>query len=80
MIATYDEHDDMDKGDAVYYPVRYGYASTIHKTQGDEVEHITVFLDAKMNAAGYTALSRVSTGERYLIGGVVTRDHFMPAM
>ena len=65
---------------ASYFPVRYGYASTIHKTQGDEVEHITIVLDAKMPAAAYTALSRVASSDDYLIGGPVTREHFMPAM
>ena len=71
---------DVDKGNAVYYPIRYGYASTIHKAQGDEFEHITVYLDARgMPAAGYTALSRVATSNCYLIGGRVTRKHFVPA-
>eukprot|EP00969_Alexandrium_andersonii_P361512 15457741-Alexandrium_andersonii.AAC.1 len=30
---------DTEKQNAVYYPVRAGYASTIHKAQGDEFEH-----------------------------------------
>eukprot|EP00969_Alexandrium_andersonii_P181102 8002392-Alexandrium_andersonii.AAC.1 len=53
---------EKDKQNAVCYPVRAGYASTIHKVQGDEFDHITIYLDVKgMPAAGYTALSRVAT-------------------
>eukprot|EP00969_Alexandrium_andersonii_P115876 5124673-Alexandrium_andersonii.AAC.1 len=71
---------DTEKHNAVYYPVRAGYASTIHKVQGDEFEHITIYLDVQgMPAAGYTALSRVATSNKYLLGGHVTRKHFMPA-
>ncbi len=62
---------DSEKGNVVYYPVRLGYASTIHRVQGDEFEHITIWLDVPhMPAAGYTALSRVSTSDDYLIGGL----------
>ena len=72
---------DADKQGAVYFPIRLGYASTIHKVQGDEFAHITVYLDIPgMPAAGYTALSRVATSDCYLLGGHVTREHFVPAM
>ena len=72
---------DVDKGKVTYFPIRLGYASTIHKVQGDEFEHITIFLDVPhMPAAGYTALSRVATRNDYLLGGHVTADHFTPAM
>ena len=64
----------------MYYPIRLGYASTIHKVQGNEFEHITIYLDVPyMPAAGYTALSRVATSGQYLIGGTVKRRHFVPA-
>eukprot|EP00973_Karenia_brevis_P020634 2832737-Karenia_brevis.AAC.1 len=50
---------DVEKDGLRYFPVRAGYASTIHKAQGGEFEHITLYCDAKhMPAAGYTALSR----------------------
>ena len=63
------------------YPVRPGYASTVHKLQGAELEHITVWLDIPfMRAAGYVALSRVQRDTDYLLGGIVTRRHFVPAM
>ena len=70
----------MPRGQAVYYPIRVGYAGTIYKFQGAELSHITVWLDRKFSrAAGYVALSRVVTDEDYLIGGEVTTDHFLPA-
>ena len=72
---------DKEKQNANYFTIRPGYASTIHKVQGDEFKHITIWLDMKgMRAAGYTALSRVATSSCYLLGGEVTRDHFTPAM
>ncbi|CAK0844936.1 unnamed protein product [Prorocentrum cordatum] len=71
---------DREKGNAVYFPIRLGYASTIDKVQGDEFPHITIYLDGwPRPAAGYTALSRVATSDDYLIGGYVERDNFIPA-
>ena len=70
-----------DAGYVTAYPLRPGYASTIHKLQGAELEHITVWLDRKgARAAAYVAISRVQRDSDYLIGGVVTRRHFTPAM
>ena len=61
--------------------MRPGYASTIHKLQGAELSHVTVWLDIPfMKAAGYVALSRVQHDADYLIGGIVSRRHFVPAM
>ena len=63
------------------YPIRAGYASTVHKLQGAELDHITIWLDIPfMKAAGYVALSRVQRDGDYLLGGKVTRRHFVPAM
>jgi ATP-dependent exoDNAse (exonuclease V) alpha subunit len=71
---------DEDHGGLVYYAVRPGYASTIMKFQGAELEHVTVYLDAKhVPAAAYTAMSRVRLASQCLIGGWVTPDHFTPA-
>jgi ATP-dependent exoDNAse (exonuclease V) alpha subunit len=71
---------DVDHGKVVYFPIRLGYASTIHKAQGDEFKHITIWLDIpSFPAAAYTALSRVETGNDYLLGGIMTRKHFVPA-
>ena len=72
---------DVDHGRTVYYPIRLGYAGNVHKIQGDELSHVTVYLDIpNMPAAGYTALSRVETADDYLIGGTMTVHHFVPAM
>jgi ATP-dependent exoDNAse (exonuclease V) alpha subunit len=70
---------DVLHGSVVIYPIRLGYASTIHKAQGDEFKHITICLDVKgMQAAGYTALSRVSRACDYCLGGSVKTSHFTP--
>eukprot|EP00975_Prorocentrum_lima_P022318 4693233-Prorocentrum_lima.AAC.1 len=71
---------DSEHGGITYYPVRPGYAGPIMKFQGSELAHVTVYLDyANVPAAGYTALSRVSGGDKYLLGGMMARDHFTPA-
>ena len=71
---------DVQHGKVTYFPVRLGYASTIHKVQGDEFKHITIWLDVPgMAAAGYTALSRVCRKCDYLLGGWMTPEHFVPA-
>jgi len=70
---------DKDLGNASYYPLRPGYASTILKFQGAELAHVTAYLDvAGVPGAAYTALSRVATSEQYLIGGNVNPHHFTP--
>ena len=64
------------------YPIRLGYASTIHKVQGDEFQGgICVVLNRKlMRAAAYTAISRVPRlQDVQLAGGYLEPDHFVPA-
>eukprot|EP00438_Fugacium_kawagutii_P025799 Skav209824 [mRNA] locus=scaffold2424:121002:121373:+ [translate_table: standard] len=82
QLAVYPMTDYVpDCGYVTAYPVRPGYAGAMHKLQGAELEHITVWLDIKnAKAAGYVALSRVQTDNDYLLGGVVTVKHFRPAM
>ena len=71
---------DTDIGHRVYYPVRPGYASTILKFQGAELEHVTAYLDAPgVPGAAYTAASRVKRGQDVLFGGRLTAEHFKPA-
>jgi len=80
LVVTKWTNTKVDKFAVRHFPIRPGYASTIHKVQGDEFSHITVYLDRKyMPAAGYTALSRVERQENYLLGGKLTREHFVPA-
>ena len=66
-------------GSKAYYPIRPGYASTILKHQGDTIKHATIWLDAPMNGAAYTALSRVSDRKSYKLGGYLMPMHFRPA-
>ena len=71
---------DRDHGYTAYFPIRLGYACNVHKVQGDEFDHVTIWLDVpRMPAAGYAALSRVKKAGNYLIGGIMTRHHFVPA-
>ena len=81
-LAVYPITDWVDGcGYVTAYPMRPGYASTVHKLQGAELEHVTIWLDIPyMKAAGYVALSRVQRDGDYLLGGIVTRKHFLPAM
>ena len=70
---------DMDADGLTYYPLKGGYADTILKYQGAELDHVTVFLDAEgVPGAAYTALTRVSYAKDFLIGGVVKGSHFQP--
>jgi len=62
-----------------YYPIRQGYASTILKFQGAELEAVDVWLDAAIAGAAYTAISRVSYMKDVHIGGHVNKYHFKPA-
>ena len=43
---------DPDKSNAVYFPIRLGFASTIHKVQGDEFAHITIYIPGCARHAG----------------------------
>ena len=72
---------DTDMGNITYYPLRAGYASTVLKFQGTELKHVTVFLDAQnVPGAAYTAMSRVSYGKDLVLAGMLTADHFCPAL
>jgi hypothetical protein len=79
-VAVYQYTDpDPAAQNASFFPIRLGYASTIYKMQGAELEHITIYLDVPgQRAAAYVALSRVKRDEDYLFGGKYTRNHFVP--
>ena len=71
---------DVDLGGLRYWPVRPGYASTIGKFQGAQLEHAVAFLDApNVPGAAYTAMSRVEYGDRVQLAGKLTANHFTPA-
>ena len=62
-----------------FFPIRMGYASTIHKMQGAELQHVTIYLDrAGQRAAAYVAMSRVHSEKDYLFGGKLSKMHFVP--
>ena len=63
-----------------HYPIRAGYASTLHKVQGATLPHITLWLDvANMPAAAYVALSRVEFDANWRFVGDPGVHHFTPA-
>ena len=64
----------------VHYPLRLGYASTLHKVQGATLDHITVWLDIpNMPAAAYVAISRVRYDSAWRFLGDPGVHHFTPA-
>ena len=70
---------DKEKG-IVFFPLRLGYATTLHKVQGATLSDITVWLDqAGWPAAAYVALSRVEYDSQWRIIGQVDTRHFTPA-
>ena len=79
-LAVYQYTDPKPEAQNVsFFPIRLGYASTIYKMQGAELEHITIYLDVPgQRAAAYVAMSRVKHDEDYLFGGKYTRKHFVP--
>ena len=63
-----------------HFPMRVGYASTLHKVQGATLPHITLWLDiANMPAAAYVALSRVEHDADWRFVGNPCVHHFTPA-
>jgi hypothetical protein len=69
-----------DENKIAFLPMRLGYATTLMKMQGSEVEHMTMWLDAPdIEAAAYVALSRVRTDAAWRFVGDPSRHHFMPS-
>ena len=63
-----------------FLPMRLGYAGTLMKFQGSELEHMTLWLDAPdIEAAGYVALSRVRRDKDWRYIGDPSRHHLTPA-
>ena len=64
-----------------YYPLRLGYATTLHKVQGATLRHITIWLDMPdVPGAAYVALSRVSFDKDWRFIGDLTVHHFKPVL
>ncbi|OLP77525.1 ATP-dependent DNA helicase PIF1 [Symbiodinium microadriaticum] len=80
-LAVYMVTHELEDGRKVAaFPVRLGYASTVPKVQGMTLPHVTLWLDHPgCRAAAYVAMSRVQKDEDYLIAGLVSTKHFVPA-
>ena len=73
-------HPWTSESHMVHYPMRLGYASTLHKVQGATIQHVTLWLDvANMPAAAYVALSRVEYDANWRFVGNPGVHHFAPA-
>ena len=73
-------HPWTSENHVVHYPLRLGYASTLHKVQGATLKHITVWLDVRnFPAAAYVALSRVQHDADWRYVGNPGVHHFTPA-
>ena len=81
QLAVYPLTEDVpEAGRITTWPVRPGYASTIHKLQGAELDNVCIWLDVKHFRAGaYVAMSRVQFDKDYSLGGLLEREHCMPA-
>ena len=64
----------------MHFPLRLGYASTLHKVQGATLPHITLWQDIpNMPAAAYVAISRVELDANWRFLGNPGVHHFTPA-
>jgi len=63
-----------------YYPFVRAYATTIHKSQGQNLKHITVWFDSPRLPGGcaYVAISRVKTRDSTLFLTKPTCQQFQP--
>ena len=80
-LAVFPLAEDVENAGRVrFYPIRAGYARTIHKLQGAELASIAIWLDVTyFNAGGYVAMSRVQYDSDYSLGGLLEQEHFVPA-
>ena len=74
IFPLFNEHQVM------YYPLRSAYATTIHKIQGQTLDHVTLVFDMPSitPGMGYVALSRVASLDRVVPMLRLTRSHFSP--
>ena len=68
------------QGNCMYYPLRPAYASTVHKIQGQTLQHVTLVFDMQSITAGmsYVAVSRVPSIDKVVPMFLLTRRHFSP--
>ena len=73
-------HPWTSENKVAHYPLRLGYASTLHKVQGATLSHVTVWLDVpNFPAAAYVAISRVEYDANWRYVGNPYIHHFTPA-
>ena len=66
---------------ATFYPMRLGYATTLHKLQGATLDYMALWLDQEgVRGAGYVALSRVRKDSAWCFFGRLKPTHFCPAV
>ena len=81
-ISKVTEEKTLADGEVVkscFYPIRLGYAVTLHKVQGSTLEYMALWLDQE-NVAGaaYVALSRVRRDRDWQFFGRLNVAHFTP--
>lgn len=63
-----------------YFPWRLGYAVNLSKIQGEDVDHMSLWLDCpRIPAAFYVALSRVRRLDDVVFLGYLSRMHIVPS-
>ena len=68
-----------DAQGVTYFPIRVGYATTLHKIQGTTLPHVTLWLnDPWIEGAGYVALSHVEYDVNWRYVGELTPHHVVP--
>jgi hypothetical protein len=77
MVPVFPHWDE--KHWATFYPIRPAYASTLMKMQGATIQHMTMWLDSRIEAGGYVALPRVQHDADWRFVGDLTPSHFWPA-
>ena len=72
----------MEEGGQRFLPCCYGYATTIRRAQGADMEHGSIYFDQKKRPAargyGYVACSRFKTRSGCYLYGKLRRSDFLP--
>ena len=63
-----------------YYPLKPGYATTVHKIQGQTLAHVTLVFNMPRltSAVGYVAISRVKNLDSIKTMFLLKKSHFVP--
>ena len=81
IFPSHDLNGGWVQGGEAYYPIRYGWATTLHKIQGATLHHVTMWLDVPfVKASAYVALSRVQYDKAWRFVGKLDTRHFHPQL